>query len=276
MNSLRTYFSITLIIRYDTVMKRIAIIGFGRFGQLLSGLARDEFDVVVIEQDKKRRGLAKSQGFKVVPMDMVGKAEIIFLAVPISALEKVIQEISPLVGKDQVVVDVCSVKVFPAALMKKYLPKAQTLATHPLFGPDSAKGGLKGLKTAFCRLSIDDANLKLLRDFWESKGAEVVLTTPGEHDRDMVYSLAFTHTIARVIDGMNIPNIKLTTKNYEALKRVAELSMKDTDQLYYDMLYFNPYLETMAEQLIAANKDVMDTVAAVSKAQQETRGKKDE
>src|SRR3546814_15732310 len=84
-----------------------------------------------------------------------------------------------------------------------------------------------------------------------------LLTTPGEHDRDMVYSLAFTHTIARVIDGMNIPDIKLTTKNYEAMQREAELSVKDTDQLYYDMLYCNPYLATLAEQVIADRKNVV-------------------
>lgn len=252
-------------------MKRMTIVGFGRFGQLLAGIACDEFEVGIVEADTKKQALARKQDYTVQKPKDLKDADIIVLAVPISALEGVIQKIAQFVGKKQVVVDVCSVKVFPVALMNKYLPDAQTLATHPLFGPDSTKAGLKGLKVAFCPLGIDAKNLASLKKFWESKGVEVIETTPEQHDRDMIYSLAFTHTIARIIGGMDMPDINLTTKNYEAIKQVAGLSMKDTEQLFHDMLYYNPYLIPMEKRLKQAVKETLATVHAAVGEQNKAR-----
>ena len=250
-------------------MKKIAIVGFGRFGRLLAELTKNSFDVWIVESDKTAAAAAREQGFSLLPFEQLGEVEAIFLAVPISALEDVLQKLAPLVGEQQVVIDLCSVKVHPAELMQKYLPHSQTLASHPLFGPDSARHGLEGLRIVLCPLNISDENLQIIKDFWQQKGVEVIQETPEAHDRDVIYSLGLTHILSRLIEGMHIPDLTFTTKSFRALKEVAELSANDTEQLFHDMLYYNPYLSAMREQLHAAT---VKAFAAVDRIADEQRG----
>lgn len=248
-------------------MKQVAIVGFGRFGQLLARILGDEFDVVVVESDGELRVAAKEQGYKVVPLQDVAKADVVFLAVPIANLASVLKQLASIVRKEQIVMDVCSVKVYPAKLMQQYLPDAQTLATHPLFGPDSARTGLNGLKLAFCPLNIDKKNLTFWQKFWEGKGVEVIQTTPEVHDHDMIYSLGLTQTLARVIGRMDLPNMSLTTKGFDAVKKVADFSLSDTDQLYHDMLYYNPYFQEMKQRLAKASAKTLHQLDHISEEQ---------
>lgn len=248
-------------------MKRFGIVGFGRFGELLAGIARADFAVRVVEADPKRQRLAQEKGFEVVAFEALADVDFICLAVPISSLEQLLQKLAPLVNKKQVVMDVCSVKVYPAGLMQNYLPTCQLLATHPLFGPDSAKAGLDGLQIALCPLRIDEENLGFIKDFWANKGVFITQTTPDAHDHDMIFSLALTHTISRLIIGMELPSLTLTTKSFNALKQVADLSAKDTPQLFHDMLYYNPYLKELKDRLERATAQTLARLDAIADEQ---------
>lgn len=190
-------------------MKKAAIIGFGRFGELLAGLCAPTFTVTIIESNPKRAHEAEAQGYTVEPLDAVTQADFIFLAVPISEIEQTITKLAPLVGETQVVVDLCSVKVFPVNLMKLHMAKTQLVGTHPMFGPDSAQKGLEGLQVAICPVNVTPENLQVLKSFWSGKGANVIETTPENHDRDVVYSQAFTYSLAKIILNMNRPKLPL-------------------------------------------------------------------
>lgn len=243
----------------------VVIIGFGRFGQLLADLIKDSFKVSIVEPDAGKQQLATDHGLKVVQLPEIASADFIFLAVPISAFEATVQQIAPLVGAEQVVIDICSVKVHPANLMRQHLSHCQTIATHPLFGPDSASKGLASLKMVLCRLEVSDPNYGLWKDFWTQKGLTVIEATPEEHDRDAVYSQAFTYSLARIIQEMRIPELRFTTRSYGMLDEVARLSANDSDELFHDMLYYNPYFVTMKSQLETAVSNVsrrLDAIAA--------------
>lgn len=244
--------------------KRVAIIGFGRFGRLLAELMQADYDVAIVDNNADAQEAAKQMGLTPIPFALLTQADVIFLAVPIAALEGVLQQLQPIAHKDQTVIDICSVKVYPAKLMQRYLPDCQTLASHPLFGPDSAKHGLKGLKIVLCPLSIKKANLRTWQSFWKKYGVQVLEKTPEEHDKDMIYSLGFTHALARMIDHMNIPDLTLTTRNYEAIRQVAELSLNDTPQLYHDMLYYNPFFSQMKSQLKAAAAETLNSLDMIA------------
>lgn len=247
-------------------MKKIAIIGYGRFGELLARLAKDSFDVAVIETNEQRQEQARSHGLTVIPLALLPRANFIFLAVPISALDDTLQTIAPLVSKEQVVIDLCSVKSYPAQLLQKHVGHCQLLASHPMFGPDSAKKGLEGLQVALCPLSINETNLKIIKDFWRRLGCEVVRTTPDEHDRDNAYSLAFTHSIAKIIINTGIPDITFQTRSFKDITEVAALSSKDTDQLFHDILFYNPYFPEMKAKLISS---INQTIVSLESIEQE-------
>ena len=76
--------------------------------------------------------------------------------------------IAPLLSPDALVIDVCSVKEYPVRLMKELLPeRVSILATHPMFGPDSAAHALQGRKIVLCAERIADfayQKIKILPD----------------------------------------------------------------------------------------------------------------
>lgn len=245
-------------------MKKTTIIGFGRFGQLLASLAKDSFDVSIVENLKVKREQASAQGFNVIDIGKIGEADFIFLAVPISNLETVLEKIAPIVQSNQVVIDICSVKVYPASLLKKYLPHCQTLASHPLFGPDSAQHGLSNLQVVLCPLKVEPENLKIIESFWQQTGAQVIFATPEEHDKDSVYSQAFTYSVAHLIQSMKLPKLRFTTKSFRDIKEVSDLSSNDSPQLFHDMLLYNPYFHEMKQQLEDAVSETLSQLEAVS------------
>lgn len=230
-------------------MKKTAIIGFGRFGELLAKLGKTTFDIHIVESDPGRRQLAEASGYKLLPFESLSDIEFIFLAVPISQIKEVITKLAPQVDERHVIIDLCSVKVYPAKLMQQYLTKSQLLATHPMFGPDSAKKGLAGLQVAICPLRVDPSNVQIIRDFWSNLGVIVTETTPEAHDKDSVYSQAFTYSLARIILNMHLPRVGFKTRSFEALLQVAEFSANDSEQLFHDMLFYNPYYSEMKGQL---------------------------
>ncbi len=253
-------------------MKSIGIIGFGRFGELLADLSATYFDINIIESDATKSMLAMSKGYNILDISDIGQVDFVFLAVPISTLEEVLVIIKPLLKSTQVVIDLCSVKVYPATMMKRYISHAQLLASHPMFGPDSAKKGLAGLQVVLCPISIEPDNLRIINDFWSKLGTTVLTATPKEHDRDTAYSQAFTYSIAKLINGMDMPNITYRTKSFNDIYEVACLSAKDTNQLFHDMLFYNPYFIDMKAKLensMDNTKAILDVIAdeqlAVSK-----------
>src|SRR5512136_288369 len=83
--------------------------------------------------------------------DRVIASDLILLAVPISTVEAVCRDMASLLKPGQLVVDTCSVKEKPVRMMLAELPEyVQILGTHPLFGPDSGKKGIAGLKITLC------------------------------------------------------------------------------------------------------------------------------
>ena len=244
-------------------MKRAAIVGFGRFGELLAELGKESFDICVVESGPQRRTAAQEAGFDVVPLQTVGEADFVFLAVPISEIEATLKQIAPYVGEDQTVIDLCSVKVYPAKLMEQYLPESSLLATHPMFGPDSAKDGLNGLQVAICPLRISSDKLQEITTFWEKFGAITIQTTPEQHDQDVIYSQAFTYTLARVVLKMKLSKVAFRTRSFNRLLEIAELSANDSEQLFHDMLTYNPYFGDMKRQLVMNISETLAELHAI-------------
>lgn len=252
-------------------MKKVAIIGFGRFGELLAQLCAEKFDVVIIENNAEKVAAAKQLGYTVKPFESISDCELIFLAVPISGLEETLRKLAPLVNANHVVIDLCSVKVYPVELMKRHLKNAQIIATHPMFGPDSAKKGLAGLRVALCPIRADEENIQLVSEFWQSHGTIVTETTPEAHDQDTAYSQAFTYSIAHMILNMNLPEITFTTRSYNDITEVARLSANDTPQLFHDMLFYNPYFSRMKAELAASIAETMARLNEIEAEQKQSK-----
>ena len=226
----------------------IGLVGFGRFGQLVhhhlpAGNVAGVFD----RDPEKLAGLADA-----APLEQVLGAKYVILATPISAIDGVCRQIAPALRTGQVVVDTCSVKEYPIDCMLSRLPEqVQILGTHPLFGPDSGRNGIGGLKIAVCPVRIDSANYDCIRDFLQGLGLEIIETTPREHDRRLARTQAIFHLISQALKELDWREQRLSTPGPAAFYRLAETVQNDTSELFRDMEQRNLHAGASRRQFIS-------------------------
>jgi len=177
--------------------------------------------------------------------------------VPISAFETCIKEIAPLLKEDALVIDVCSVKETPVEIMNKYLPHhIQILATHPMFGPDSAKDTLFGSKIVISKIRIQEELYARIISYLKTNGLKVVEVTPEEHDRQIAKSLNLAHLVGRVLIDFKATPQEIDTKGYRRLLKILETVENDSWQLFKDMNKYNRF----AKQTTNDFKDCLSKV----------------
>ena len=122
----------------------IGIIGFGHFGRFIAIHLNKTNKVFVSDKINKYREAQKIGVIFCSQKEVLSK-DILILAVPTSKLKDVLLKIKPHLKKETIIVDICSVKVLPCKLMKRILPENEIIGTHPLFGPQSGKQGIKNM-----------------------------------------------------------------------------------------------------------------------------------
>ena len=175
----------------------VGIIGYGRFGELAARYLVRDVDVVVFDSGGKSARI-EAVGAQPADLKITCAQEMVLLCVPISHMQTQLKTIAPLLKPGTVVIDVCSVKVYPVKWMTELLPaEVEILPTHPMFGPDSAAESLDGRKMVLCNVTTRLALYRRIYDYLQGKGLEVIEATPEEHDRQIAVSLSLTHFIGR-------------------------------------------------------------------------------
>lgn len=234
---------------------KIGIIGFGRFGQLLAKILKSKHQIMVYDKQVKLKNKAKYFGIIFADLNKICQQELIILAVPISAVKNVLQQIKDKTPAKSIVMDVCSVKEYPAKLMLKILsPKTQIVASHPMFGPDSAKYGLKRLRMVFWPIRITKQNYSRVKKVFGTLGLKIIQIAPKEHDRQNALSLALVHFIGRGLEKIQIKPQLLTTLGFERLLKVCETVTNDTWQLFQDMQTYNQFAKPLRKRFIKATE----------------------
>jgi prephenate dehydrogenase len=208
---------------------------------------RNRVDLHVFDKDsEKLSGVAEASS-----LEAVLRAELIVLAVPISAVQGTCVEIAASLKPGQIVVDTCSVKARPLSWMLDALPAfVDVLGTHPLFGPDSGKEGIAGLKIAMCPVRIDPEKYAAICSFLRSLELVLVEATPEEHDRQMALSQAVFHLIAQAMRRLDWGVKPISTPGPENFYRLVKTVQRDTNQLFLDIECENPFAAECRRQFI--------------------------
>ena len=219
----------------------------GRFGYFWASFLSRYFTV---------KGYTRSAHRKVpdsvvrVDEDEIVKVPVLFLCVSISALEDVLLRIRDYLSPDTLLLDTCSVKVYPVSLMEKLLPSPlELIATHPMFGPDSARNGLKGLPMIFWPVRAKRETSEYWKNFFSRIGLHVVCMSPEEHDREAAFTQGITHYIGRVISDLKLADSSIGTLGYKKLLEITEQTCNDPWQLFLDLQRYNPYTREMRRLL---------------------------
>lgn len=227
---------------------RVSIIGAGRFGSFF-GKELSSFADVVCWDKKNKYGYPPA-----APLDECLKRKFIFLAIPISEVEGFLREHGLKVAAGSILVDLSSVKLHPEKCFRKYLPRENGfILAHPLFGPDSASGGLRGHKMAVTLINApEEAENEFRALLTASLGVEIVEMSSDEHDRLMALNLSLMHHLGRAFDLMGIENAGLKMRSLTEIAKISRFVMNDREQMFKDFYKYNPYSNQVKEEFIEA------------------------
>lgn len=226
--------------------RRIGIVGLGRFGTLLRDLLAADFDVA--GYDVSGSGSLRDAASR----------PLVFVCVPISALEAALVEARPHLTAGATIIDVCSVKLHAVEVMDRVLPDdVHVLPSHPMFGPNGAANGINGLPFILCPTARTERDVQqALTTYLTGRGFDVVTMTPDEHDRTMAYSLCVTQFLGRTLDRLGIAPSASDTQMFRNLLEIRRNACNDTPQLFRDLQTLNPYAREMRQRLASAVQEI--------------------
>jgi prephenate dehydrogenase len=234
----------------------IGIIGFGRFGKLVSHYLSQDLDVFVYNRSDKSPEISRT-GARPASLETVCRQDIVIPCVPISTFRDNLKTMAPLLKPGALVIDVCSVKEYPVQWMSAELPESVSiLATHPMFGPDSAADSLQDRKICLCRVRMPEKQYHKIKNYLASKGLIVIEATAREHDEQIATSLSLTHMIGRTLSEYGASPLDIDTEGYKRLLHILEVVERDTWQLFQDMHHYNPYAKKKRNEFMKIMEDI--------------------
>ena len=224
---------------------RLGLIGYGAFGKLTAQHLSAHFDISAYDPVLA----ADDDHVTAVSLTQAAACPVVILAVPVGVLEQTLTEIAPLLGEGALVIDVGSVKVKPAQAMLRLLPDhVRIVGTHPLFGPQSAKDGLAGLRIAVCEVRGTKDARRLAAWCRKVLALKVFNVTPEDHDREAATVQGLTHLIARVLLNMEPLPTRMTTLSFERLMQGVDMVRHDSPAVYQAIERDNPFAAGVRER----------------------------
>ncbi len=243
----------------------IGVIGFGRLGALLTGYLSQDFHVHVYEPRGAQAAAIQAAGATPVDFATAAAQDMVLPLVPISHFEQVVQDLLPHLKPDALVVDCCSVKLKPVEAMLRHFPEGiSILATHPMFGPDSAADTLFGAKLVVCPVRIASERYRPIKTYLQKHGMKLIETTPEVHDQEISRSLFLTHFIGRTLLELEASPLNIDTKGYRRLMKILLTVENDSWQLFEDMYHHNPFAEAARAEFSSALARVSERVQEIS------------
>lgn len=207
--------------------------GFGGMGRLFSGVfERAGYSVI-----------CSGRKTPVTNSDIAERCDIVIVSVPISDTVRVIDEIAPLLKKEQILCDFTSIKKDPVSAMLR--SDARVIGLHPMFGPGVS--GIFGQTIAATPVRCDEKTREILFDIFRNEGANVCTMTPEEHDKIMGVVQGLVHfatlSVAETIKNTDIPLnslISVMSPVYRIEMGLIGRILGQDASLYADILQMNP------------------------------------
>lgn len=235
--------------------KTIGIIGFGAFGQLIARSLNPYFRLYAYDPVVGQDNIAGSLSVTLTSLKDAAHCDIVILATPVASLELVVNEIAPHLLPGTIVLDVGSVKVGPANIMLNGLPhNVEIIATHPLFGPQSARNGISGLKIAICPVRGKQAH-RIGAFLRKHLRLDVIMTTPEDHDREAAMVQGLTHLISKVLVQMEPLPTRMTTRSFDLIMQAVGMVRHDAPEVFHAIERANDFAPQIRQRFfeLAAN-----------------------
>ncbi|MFN4143688.1 prephenate dehydrogenase/arogenate dehydrogenase family protein [Aestuariivirga sp.] len=235
--------------RIHRPIRTIGLFGFGAFGRLIAPHLGRHFELLVHDPCLPR-GEDRVEGCRFGTLAEAAACDAVILAVPVSEFGRLIHRIAPHLRPGALVADVGSVKMVPARLMEEGLPAhVEVLGTHPLFGPQSAAGGLRNRKITLCPVRCPSAR-RVAAFLRCAFGLKVYVTSAEEHDREAAVVQGLTHLIAKVLVRMEPLPKRLTTASFDHLMRAVDMVRNDAAGVFDAIEKENPFAAGVRQRFL--------------------------
>ncbi len=225
---------------------QIGILGLGRFGAAFAELTRTH-GFPTLTFDPKHPEASPSTFAEVV-----ARADVLIVAVPIENLDAVLSACAPLLRPDQLVIDVCSVKVEPEARMRERLGnRSRWIASHPLFGPVSLSRG-EPRTVVLCPRVDQPETTNDAASFFRALGCELIEVPAEEHDRVMSRTHVLAFFVARALQDIGAASAPFAPPSFKSMAHVVSLVREDAGHLFTAIQTGNPFAKEARRELIAA------------------------
>ncbi|KAF8086038.1 hypothetical protein N665_0636s0010 [Sinapis alba] len=241
---------------------RIAILGFGNYGQFLAETLISQGHTLLAHSRSDHSAAASRLGVSFFTTNLHDLCEhhpdVLLLCTSILSTENLLKTLPfQRLLRNTLFVDVLSVKEFAKTLLLQYIPQDfDVLCTHPMFGPQSVSSnhGWRGLRFVYDKVRIrgDRSRISRCESFlgvFEREGCEMVEMSCADHDRYAAGSQFITHTVGRVLEMLKMQSTPINTKGYEALLGLAENTRGDSFDLYYGLFVYNNNSLEMLERM---------------------------
>ncbi len=156
----------------------------------------------------------------VLPLkDAVAAADVIFLAIPVTAIRQLLPTILNIIPTQAIVIDLGSTKGQLCQAVEHHPNRQQFVAAHPIAGtensgPEAALEGLyQGKMNIICERekSSEEAIAKALQIF-ETVGLNTIFMQPEEHDKHVAYISHLSH-VSSFLLGLTVLDVEKDEKN---------------------------------------------------------------
>ena len=223
----------------------ITIIGLGLIGGSMSLVLRNKTHInKVIGVDNNPGNCSKSLELGLADEIMelepaVKQADLVIIAIPVDATEKLLPVILNMVDK-QVVMDVGSAKTVICHAVKDHPKRGRFVASHPMWGTEYS-GPLAAVKTAFANKAAvicnpeesDDDAISQVEEIYKILGMHIVYMKAAAHDLHTAYISHVSHITSFALANTVLEKEKeddkifeLASGGFESTVRLAKSSSK--------------------------------------------------
>jgi len=214
------------------IFNKVAIVGTGLIGGSL-GLAiksnKLASKVVGVSRHKKSLLEARKKGAineGSITLNIIRGADLLILATPVNTIISLTPQISKMISKDCIVMDVGSSKEEIVSRLSRVFPNY--VGAHPLAGSEKrgiAFANKELFKGSLCIVTPDNKTKKSallkIKKLWSGVGAKTMETTPSTHDKIMAFVSHLPHAVSFALMN-SVPEVFL---------RFAASGLKDTTRI---------------------------------------------
>lgn len=217
---------------------KIGVVGLGLIGGSIFKALQSKFDLVGVSRTVDEKNVSKDYS-------VLKDCDIVFVCTPMSVTLETLDKLDNILPESTIVTDVCSLKTFVSKRQYNF----RFIPSHPMAGTENS-----GWESSFPELfqgakwvfTPSDGDIpEELENVVKSLGAQIIITTPEEHDK----AVALISNLPLVVAQALCENVK----DHKLAQVLASSGFRDTTRLALSNTQ-------MAEDMVLLNRENIEIV----------------